>query len=174
MRFDPGGGEDVLHIHPVRQRAVAENPIHLAALENEGEVVWDDILDRAVGGSDDLTGVNAVPHRDVVGESKALFLLDRYRRFFLKQQRYELPEAVLRMTVEEHRLSGFDGREGAEDQYLTVLVEQWGNGVDDGLVIGHIGFLSVRQEEKSGIVIAKPFRAVAIPLLLIPFSMVIL
>ena len=63
-----------------------------------------------------------IPHRDMVLQHKRLLLFDRLRVRFLKQCRHQLPEAVLRMAVEEHRLSGFDRRKRAEDQYFAVFI----------------------------------------------------
>ena len=52
----------------MRRRAVAKDPFDLAVIQNHRQIVRHHVLDRAVGGAGDRTGVDGVPHRDMTAE----------------------------------------------------------------------------------------------------------
>lgn len=56
-------------------------------------------------------------------KQKRLFFRDRFRNVFFKNRRNDFPKTVTRMPVKKHLLSGFNGREGTEDEQPAIRIK---------------------------------------------------
>ena len=69
---------------------------------------------------------------------KRFLIFNGHGYLLAEKPRQKPPEAILRMPVEEHRLSRFDRRKRPEDQYSAVLIKERRYRMDDSFGLHHI------------------------------------
>jgi len=88
----------------------------LSGLKNRSQIIWRHILNAGVGGSPDPARGDHIPGRNMIAQQKSFPLGNTHRYRFPEDCSDDLPEPVLRVSVEEHRFPGLDRRETAKDQ----------------------------------------------------------
>ena len=63
----------------------------------------------------------------MVGKEQIRFAFGAFRNRGFTESGKDLPEAVLGMGVVESRLPGTNGREGTENQLVSICIDNWWN-----------------------------------------------
>lgn len=117
-----GYGFRVLLIHLFCRSAVDKDPPDRSILQNRAQIIGCHIPDAGIGGSFDPAGRDHIPGRNVISQKKCSSVRYRHRYRLFINCRHNLPETILRVTVEKHGFPRFDRGKAPKDQNSGTAV----------------------------------------------------
>jgi len=130
-------------VNAVRLFSIGKDVLYFCCAQDFRKIIGHGVFYGRIAGSHNVAGMNGIPQSHPVSFQQGGLLFNRGRNRLIKKSGHHLPETVLGMSVKEHALSGFYGREAAEDQYsgiLSVKCRNWMYDMSVSVVVHRLSF----------------------------------